>query len=325
MKESNDLKDESRSYKREKQKGERWDGYLIRSTSSFQKLMPYLMNTRDGSSIYFKNTFDATRIVEYLNKKNEELNEKVFNNSSDCNTADIQENFNSKLSEKYTYNHFFMTAITRVIAMRPHLNRFIAGKKIYQRHNIELAYVVKKQFSDDGEESVTISKFERDSNIYDVVKILNPVINGVKDGSDDEHGDFLNTFLKFPSFIVSFVVTLMNFFIVLGHCPVFLRKMDVMQCSAFVSNLGSIDLATVPIHHLYDRGTCSVFITVGKVRKVKSDHVGASKKYEVEISVTMDERVTDGFYLINSLKVLQEILNDPEQLNKRLKEVPMDV
>lgn len=301
---------ESRAYKREKLKGERWDGYLVKNIPSFQKLMPYLMKTRNGSSIYFKETFDATKIVEYLNKKNEDLGiMKKSNSSSDVDFI-----------EKYNYNHFFMTTITRIIALRPHLNRFVAGKKIYQRHNIELAYVVKKEFCDEGEESVTISAFERDSNIEDVVKILTPIIKGVKDSSDDEHGDFLDTFVKFPSFIVSFVVMLMNFFIVIGHSPKFLRKMDVMQCSAFVSNLGSIDLATAPNHHLYDRGTCSVFITIGKVKKAT-----IGEGYEVEISATMDERVTDGFYLINSLNLLQKIFNDPEQLDKRLDEVPIDI
>lgn len=112
---------------------------------------------------------------------------------------------------------------------------------------------------------------------------------------------------------------LMDFFIVIGHSPTFLRKMDIMQCSAFVSNLGSIDLSTVPLHHLYDRGTCSVFITIGKVQKIEN-----SENYEVEISATMDERVTDGFYMINSLKLLQNILDNPEQLDERLEYVPID-
>lgn len=301
---------ESRAYKRERKKGERWDGYLVKNVASFQKLMPYLMKTRNGSSIYFRETFDATNIVKYLNKKNKELEQiKNSDNSSDFDFI-----------EKYNYNHFFMAAITRVLALRPQLNRFVAGKKIYQRHNIELAYVVKKELSDEGEESVTISTFERDSKIEDVVKILTPTIKGVKNSTDDDHGDFLDTFIKLPSFIISFVVMLMNFCIIIGHAPKFLREMDIMQCSAFISNLGSIDLGTVPIHHLYDRGTCSVFITIGKVKKAT-----IGEGYEVDVSVTLDERVNDGIYSINSLKLLQNIIDNPEQLDERLKEVPIDI
>ncbi|RBQ24376.1 hypothetical protein ALNOE001_03090 [Candidatus Methanobinarius endosymbioticus] len=284
--------------------------YLIKNIPAVQKLMPYLMKTRDSSSVYFKDSFDATNLVNFLNDKNKELNkiDKIDNNS-----------ILSTSVSKYNYNHFFMTAITRIIALRLHLNRFVAGKKIYQRHNIKLAYVVKKQFSDEGEESVTISTFERDSNIDEVSNIISPTIKGVKDSSDDEHGDFLDTFIKFPGFIISFVVKLMNFCIVIGHSPKFFRKMDIMQCSAFVSNLRSINLPTVPLHHLYDRGTCSVFITIGKIRKVEK-----SERYEVKISITMDEKVTDGFYLIKTWNLLQDILNHPEKLDERLEEVPID-
>lgn len=305
MGENKNLSKDSRAHKREKQKGERWDGYLVKNIPSVQKLMPYLMKTRNSSSVYFRDTFDATNLVNFLNDKNKKLINDDISSLEDIN--------------RYNFNHFFMAAIVRVLALKPHLNRFVAGKKIYQRHNIELAYVIKKQFSDEGEESVTISKFERDSNIDDVAKVLTPTIKGVKDSTDDEHGDFLDTFIKFPSFIISFVVMLMDFFIVIGHSPTFLRKMDIMQCSAFVSNLGSIDLSTVPLHHLYDRGTCSVFITIGKVQKIEN-----SENYEVEISATMDERVTDGFYMINSLKLLQNILDNPEQLDERLEYVPID-
>ncbi|MCL2688179.1 MAG: hypothetical protein FWE58_06550 [Methanobrevibacter sp.] len=303
---SNDSKDESRAYKREKQKGERWDGYLVKNLNSYQKLVPYLMKTRTGSSNYFRDKFDVTNVVKYLEDKNKELN----------NRKDLSDDGEI---EKYTYNHFFMTAMTRLIALRPHLNRFVAGKKIYQRHNIEISYVIKKEFSDHAEQSLTISKFERDSNIEDVIKVLTPDIKGVRDSSDDDHGDFLGTLLKLPRFIVSFIVMFMDFCIVIGRAPKFLREMDAMQCSVFVTNLGGFDLNTTPVHHLYDRGTISIFVMIGTVTKKEDD-----EGYEVEIAVTMDERITNGFYYLNSFKLLQEIFNNPEQLDERLKEVPID-
>ena len=303
--ESNDFLDESRAYKRKRQKGERWDGYLVKNLNSYQKLVPYLMKTRTGSSNYFRDTFDVTNVVKYLEDKNKELN-----NNKDLN--------NGSGIEKYTYNHFFMTAINRLIALRPHLNRFIAGKKIYQRHNIEISYVIKKEFSDHAEQSVTISKFERDSNIEDVIEVLTPDIKGVRDSSDDDHGDFLGTLLKLPRFIVSSIVMFMDFCIVIGHAPKFLREMDAMQCSVFVTNLGGFDVNTAPVHHLYDRGTISLFVMIGTI--IKKDN----NKHEVEISVTMDERITNGFYMVNSLKLLQDVLKNPEQLDERLKEVPIE-
>ena len=299
---------EPRAYKRERRRWERQDGYRVKNILSFHKLLPYLLKTRVGSTNYFEATYEADKLVEYLDKKTEESNGE-----------------NSGEVVKYGYNLFFIAALVRVLALRPQLNRFVTNKKIYQRHNIEIAYVMKKAFSDEGEESTTVSTFERDSNIEDVRKILTKGIKGVKEESDDDAGDFVGGLVKLPKFIITFVIWIFNMFIVIGRSPKALKGVDVMQASAFVSNLGSIGLENVPYHHLYDRGTCSLFLTLGKVRK---DFVltkdGIVEKNVVDVKLSMDERIADGFYYVKSLDLLESILQNPEQLEERLKEVPID-
>lgn len=312
---TNNSNSSSRAYKRERQKGERWDGYKVKNILPFHKMIPYLMKTRVGSTNYFEATFEADNLVEYINKKNKEL--KL--NNSEKHNEDIEP------IGKYSYNQFFIAALVRVIALRPQLNRFVANKTIYQRHNIAISYVVKKEFSDEGEESTTTSTFERDSNIDDVKEVLTKEIKGVKESSDDEAGDFIESLMKLPKFLISFVVWLFDFFIIIGYMPKSLRNFDVMQASAFIANLGSVGLSNVPFHHLYDRGTCSLFLTLGKVRKdffLTKD--GVVEKYFVDIKLSMDERVADGFYYVKSLEILENILKNPEQLDERLKEVPID-
>jgi len=299
---------EPRAYKRERQKGERWDGYKVKNILSFHKLLPYLLRTRVGSTNYFEATYDADNLVEYIKRKNEELNIE-----------------NPKSYEKYGFNQFFISALIRVLALRPQLNRFVTNKTIYQRHDIVLAYVIKKEFSDEGEESTTISTFERDSNIEDVREILATSIRGVKDSSDDEAGDFVGDLMKLPKFIIRFIVWIFDLTITIGYMPKSFRNFDVMQASAFISNLGSIGLENIPYHHLYERGTCSLFLTLGKVRKefaLTKD--GIVEKYVVDIKLSMDERIADGFYYVKSLELLEDILQNPELLDERLKEVPID-
>jgi pyruvate/2-oxoglutarate dehydrogenase complex dihydrolipoamide acyltransferase (E2) component len=294
----------TRAYKREKQKGDRWDGYEVKDLDPFQKLIPFLMKTRSGSSNYFKESYDASEIVKYLNRKNKEIDSSEI---------------------KYNYNQFFIAAIVRIFALRPHLNRFIAWKKIYQRHNIDVAYVIKKEYSDEGEESVVVSSFERDSNIDDVKSIVNPVIKGIKNEEKDDTGDFIDTFTKLPNFIITFIMWILDRLTDIGHYPNFMKPIDPMQSSVFISNLGSLGLSNVPIHHLYDRGTSSLFITVGKVHKrpiVTPD--GIEERYMVDLGITMDERITDGYYLIQSLRLLKELFENPDKLDERLKEFPID-
>lgn len=68
-----------------------------------------------------------------------------------------------------------------------------------------------------------------------------------------------------------------------------------------------------------------MFLTLGRVRK---DFVltkdGVVEKHLVDIKLSMDERVADGFYYVKSLELLEDILKNPEQLDERLKEVPID-
>lgn len=306
---TNDL-DTERAYTRKRKRWERFDGYKVKSIPSFQKLIPYLMRTRDASTNYFEMTCDIGEVKRYLDEKNRKLDENLDPNNS---------------IEQYTYTQFFIALIVRVLVLRPRLNRFVSRKNIYQRHNIEIAFVVKKGFSDEAEESTALETFERDSNIDDIGYQLADSIKNVKETLDDNTGDFVDTLMKFPSFIVTFVVWIFDALIYIGYCPATLRKIDSMQCSVMFSNVGSIGLDGAPHHHLYDRGTGSLLISVGRIRKEKylTDD-GIKEKEVVDFKISMDERIADGFYFVKTFDLLKKILANPQQLDNRLKEVPID-
>ena len=300
-----------RAYVRKSKRWERLDGYKLKSLSPYWKLIPYLMRTRNGATNYFELTYDAAEIIKYLDEKNRNLKENFDPNNP---------------IKQYTYTQFFITLIVRVFALRPGLNRFISRKNIYQRHNIEVAFAVKKDFSDDGDTTSAVESFERDSNIDDVGHKLLTYIKNVKDTVEDNTGDFVATLMKFPNFIVRFVVWIFDALIYIGYCPAVLRKVDAMQCSVYFTNVGSIGLNGAPTHHLYDRGTASLLISVGRIRKEKylTDNGGIEEKDVIDFKVSMDERIADGFYFIKSFDVLKGILDNPWQLDDRLKEVPID-
>jgi pyruvate/2-oxoglutarate dehydrogenase complex dihydrolipoamide acyltransferase (E2) component len=45
----------------------------------------------------------------------------------------------------------------------------------------------------------------------------------------------------------------------------------------------------------------------------------------VEISTTIDERISDGFYFIKAMNEFKEILNNPQLLEKKLEQFPVDI
>ena len=287
---------DSKAPRRQSKRSDRLDGYKIKNTD-YQSLVPFLMKPRDGSSIFFRENIDVTKMVHYLDRKN----------------ALLKENPNPNI-KKYNYNLFFTSAIVRLFAIRYHLNRFVAGNDVFQRHSINMGYVVKKQLVDGAVTTITKSDFERYYNIEDVGEVLSSNIHDAKDESGDEVNDFLDKLCLLPNFVIAFGVWLIDKLVTWGHIPKMIYKLDPMQCSVFVSNLGSIGLDNPPVHHLYNRGTCSVFVVIGEVQKQLVD---GEDKYTCGLTVTLDERISDGLYFVNSLKELRKIIQNPDQLDDR--------
>lgn len=303
-----------KSYERKKIWGDRKDGWILKDLSSFTKLVPHLMTSRNSSAVYFKEKLDLTNFVRYVEEKNKELSITPVETSRGS-------------IKRITYFNVFLAALVRLFALKPHLNRFIAGRNFYQRKKIEVAFVAKKEFSEEGEETIIKEAFKRDETLWSIASRLNKEIKTVKTEDADDTTDLLNIFARFPKSIVHLMVSFLDFLNYIGKYPEDIYKEDPMHASVVVTNLGSIGLRTVPYHHLYDRGTCSVFVCLGEIHKdkVHDDETGelVSKDF-VEISVTIDERISDGFYYIGAMKKFNEILNDPEQLEEKLEHYPID-
>ena len=125
-----------------KKRGDRKDGVWIKDIDGFHFIMPYLMPNRCDSEVYIEESLDVTSLVKYLEKKN-----------------------GPGSSYKTTLFHVMATAVGKTVYNRPLLNRFIAGKRMYQRNKITLAFVVKRQFKDEAEESMVITEIDGDTTL----------------------------------------------------------------------------------------------------------------------------------------------------------------
>lgn len=291
------------------------DGWILKDLSSFTKLVPHLMTSRNSSAIYFKEKIDVTDFVRYVEEKDQELSRNPINTPQGS-------------VDKITYFNVFLAALVRLFTLKPHLNRFIAGRNFYQRKKIEVAFVAKKEFTEEGEETVIKESFDRDETLWSVVSRLNREIRTVKSGDSDDATDILNLFARFPKPVVQFSVAFLDFLNYIGRYPKDIYKADPMHASVFVTNLGSIGLKNVPYHHLYDRGTSSVFICLGEIHPERIFHPETGEpvdRYLVEISTTIDERISDGFYFIRAMNEFKEILNNPELLEEKLEHYPVDI
>lgn len=265
----------------------------------FNKFFPFLMKRRCDALVYQTITFDMTNAVEFVRRYNKEHPDegrlKVFS--------------------------LYVAAMMRLMALRPELNRFIAGSRYWQRNELSVNFIIKESFDDHAPERSDPLVIPHDATLPEVAKLINDKIDEARSEDGDTTADeAIGLFMKFPKWVIKAIVGIAGFLDHHGKAPAILREADGMHTSLYISNLGSIGLMAGPtFHHLYEWGTTSMFQTMGSVnRRVVFDEDGkVTKKYDMTVGVTLDERICDGFYFVKSFMILQDLINHPEKLMER--------
>ena len=108
--------------------------------------------------------------------------------------------------------------------------------------------------------------------------------------------------------------------------PTFLTNLSAFHCTFFITSMGSLGIPPV-FHHLYDFGTCPIFVSFGaKQRSYEVNPDGSVYKHSyMDLTVVTDERICDGYYFASSLKLLKGILRNPWQLDEKPENVQQDI
>lgn len=280
----------------EKQKrrwGDRRDGFLVRDLDGLHVFMPYLLRNRADSEAYISEQIDLTRMLAYLEERN---------------SAD-------ESGRKYTMFHVISAAVAKTILLRPKMNRFIKGRRVYQREDVSLAFVAKKQFSDEGEEALLYLAFGEEDSLGTVRDRILREVTENRQGKVDNTIGVVNQLAKLPRFILRIVMQLLLFLDYYGRVPYDIVKEDPDFATVFLSNLGSIKL-NAGYHHLNNWGTNSIFCVIGeKHRAPYYDEDGnVEMRTALNLGLTLDERIADGYYYSKTIRLLKHLLYNPELL-----------
>ena len=279
--------------------GDRKDGRWVKDAPGLQSIMAHLMPNRTDCEVYLSETLDATELVKYLEKKNEGLDYKI------------------------TLFHCAITALARMIRERPLMNRFIQGRRMYERYGISLSFVCKRRFADRAEESLMILVPKDTDTINEISrKIVGDVIETRKSEHSTGGVDaLLDSFAKIPRPLLMLVIRIIRWLDFWGINPDFLTEGDPNYSTVLCSNLGSIKCPSV-YHHLNNYGTNSIMVTIGTLHKEEIVMPDGHKEIRdvVDIGATLDERIADGFYFARSLKLIKHICENPELLERPLGE-----
>ena len=274
------------------------DATYVADILPFKRIMPYVMPKRNDSLVYHQFSIDLTKGVSFI---------------KDMNSTDPGDH-------QYRVFELFLAALLRTIAMRPQLNRFLMNYDYWQRNELSLNFVVKEDYTDEAPEHISIIYFEPEMTLPEMASIINRTIdNSRKGGEDNDTDSAVEFFLHFPKWFLRFAVSIIKLLDWKGIAPKALRDADGLHASAFVANLGSINLKGSPHHHLYEWGTTSLFVTMGMLRRKRVVDEDGQRSFidTMEIGVTVDERIADGFYFIKSMHLLQDYLDNPEKLMER--------
>lgn len=217
--------------------------------------------------------------------------------------------------------HVIVTALVKTITLRPKMNRFIVNGNYYQRNEVSAAFVVKKQFSDHGAEALAFLHMKDDDTLDTVHERLRKIVLSCRGEKGDATSENMDILTKLPRGLLKGLTRFLMFLDKHGRVPKSLIATDPFYASVVLSNLGSIKLKC-GYHHLTNWGTCSLFCVIGekKMSPVFDENGNATMKETVDLGLTIDERLADGYYYSKSIRLMKKLLEHPELLELPLKE-----
>jgi hypothetical protein len=281
-----------------KRRGDRRDGRWIREIDGFHGVMMHLIPNRTEAEVYSKEQFDVTELLTLVKERNSgapAIPTKAF--------------------------HVFVAAIAKTIWHRQMLNRFVAGRRMYQRNELTFAFVVKRQFSDHAEELLLTMKVDGETTLEDISRKILGETKELRESGKSELDATINFFAKLPRFIQRFSMRCFRILDFYGLMPQFMTDGDTNFVTVLLSNLGSIQ-ADATYHHLNNYGTNSIMMTIGEIHKEQVLGVDGIPVIRdvVNFGINVDERIADGFYFAKSMKLMRYIIEHPRMLEAPLKE-----
>ena len=271
--------------------GDRYDGWRVKKVDAVFSVIPYFLRTRMDAQNFFEEKVDIDHIEAFIKEHKEDI-------------PDL------------SVMHVIMSSLVRLISQRPHLNRFVIWNKIFARNHVNFSIAVKRSLSDEGEETLIKPYFLPTDTLQDIVrKTRHEQENNQKQGQQNSSDSISKILGILPEFLLRFVVFMLLHLDKVGMMPKFINKASPWHSSIFLTNIGSIGVESI-YHHLYEFGTCSMFVAMGKKsRRHSVDRNGETKLHKsILLKFVLDERICDGFYYASSMRILNKILINPSVL-----------
>ena len=197
--------------------GDRKEGRLLRSLPAFAKFVPFIMPTRNDACNQYEESFEVSDVDRRLRKLRVDGYKGIG------------------------ILHFIIAAYIRGVSMLPGMNRFVVGRRIYARDNIEVVMTVKRSLAIDATETTIKVVFEPTDTIFDVYRKMNEKIDEIKtvEGNNNTE-DVAEAMCKAPRFLLRFALTILRIMDYFGWLPQSLLDASPFHGSMIITDLGSL-------------------------------------------------------------------------------------
>ncbi|MFP4536286.1 MAG: hypothetical protein ACLFNP_11225 [Spirochaetaceae bacterium] len=272
---------------------QRYDGKLLKDLPAFRKINPFVMRGRNESAIYYTQIVDIQETHEFL---------KGYNRGRERD-------------DRLSLFHIILCSAVRVLSERPQLNRFVSGQRIYQRNRIQLSFIVKKDLTDDGEETNAKITFSPYDTLETARKRINRQVEDARRKEGNASDQEIGFVTKLPRILINMIVEGWRFLDHYGIAPKKMIELDPLYTSVYFANLGSVGL-DAPFHHLYEWGNASIFTVIGRPKRhllpVGNGHF--EPRLAIEMKYTIDDRISEGVYAAKALALFRDYIQKPESL-----------
>lgn len=269
---------------------DRSDGIRLR-VPAFTAVLPYLMKGRNASAVYFGRDIEVENAMRFVHRKNAESG-----------------------TNRYSLFGLLLAAAARTVIEKPDLNRFIKRRGIYLHRELSFSFVVKKRLTEAAGESIAKVRFQPNDNLDTMMDRINEAIEFAKSelkGTDDKEIELAHS-IPFGKALITGLFRLLDG---LNIAPASMLRADPLYTSVFFANLGSIGL-DAPFHHLYEWGTASLFVVVGRTfqKDVRLGDGSMVRRTHIGLKATVDERISEGIYFAHAASLFQRYVQKPELL-----------
>ena len=278
-----------------KRRGDRTDGWKVHFNDPTYLVIPHIMPTRADAQVFFEEEVDTDALDKFVRKMRRENDEMP------------------ELSRLIV----LMAAITRAFSKYPKINRFCAGKQVYARNHFCVSLTMKKSMRTDASDVTIKPFFQPNYTLKQVYDSFFEVFDGQKgdDGKGNTMSRFVDLITNIPQWVLKLVVGWARRKNERGGMPEWLWKLSPFNTSVYVTEIGSTGIGSI-YHHIYNFGTTSIFISMGKrQRKLVLDEEGNPKYINTIVyRYVIDERSCDGFYYAKTVRYISHLLAHPEEL-----------